>query len=107
MPPRSGIGYVMLKTRPRAIPICMEGMDEILPVGHFFPRLFRTIFIYYGKPVDLSEFYDREHDRETAQACIEKVFVSIHRQQKILKRYRRYRAHLLSKKPACCRFFKP
>ncbi|MBI5244493.1 MAG: 1-acyl-sn-glycerol-3-phosphate acyltransferase [Elusimicrobia bacterium] len=107
LPPRSGIGYVMMKTHPRAIPICMEGMDELLPVGCFIPRFFRTIFIYYGKPVDLSEFYGLEPSRETAQACIEKVFVIIHRQQKILKRYRRYRAYLLSKKPFFFRLYQP
>ena len=107
LPPRSGIGYVMLKTRPRAIPICMEAMDELLPVGHFFPRFFRTVMIYYGKPVDLSEFYGLEQTRETAQACIEKVFVSIHRQQKILKRYRRYRTYLLSKMPFYFRLYRP
>lgn len=105
LPPRSGIGYVMLKTNPRAIPICMDGMDELLPVGAFLPRMFRTVLISYGKPVDVSEFCALEHNRESAKACIEKVFVSIRRQQKVLKRYRRYRAYRLSKLPFYCRIY--
>ena len=106
-PPRSGIGYVMLKTRPKAIPVCMDGMDAVLPVGSFLPRVFNTIFLYYGPAVDLSEFSGVEPSRETAQACIEKVFVSIHRQQKILFRYRRYRRRLLERRSVLFRIYRP
>ncbi len=97
LPPRSGIGYVMLKTRAKAIPVCMDGMDATLPVGRAVPRIGNTILLYYGPPVDLSEFYAEEPTRETAQAAIDKVFVSIRRQQLILARYRRYRRHLLER----------
>jgi 1-acyl-sn-glycerol-3-phosphate acyltransferase len=107
LPPRSGIGFVMLHAMPRAIPICMDGMDDIQPVGRFWPKVFRTVMIYYGKPVDLSEFRDVERNRENAQACIEKVFAQIRRQQAVLKRYRRYRARLLSGMPFWARLYKP
>lgn len=105
--PRSGIGYVMLKTRPKAIPVCMDGMNGLQPVGHFWPRVFRTILLYYGKPVDLSEFYSRPVGREAAQEAIEKVFGEVGRLQKILARYRRRRRRLLAKKPWFCRLYKP
>jgi 1-acyl-sn-glycerol-3-phosphate acyltransferase len=107
LPPRSGIGYVMLRTRAKAIPICMDGMDDVLPVGRALPRMFRTILLYYGKPVDLSEFHGLEPSRETGQAAIEKVMAAIRREQQVLKRYRRYRARLLAGKPFYCRVFKP
>ena len=105
--PRSGIGYVMLKTRPKAIPVCMDGMNGLQPVGHFWPRVFRTILLYYGKPVDLSEFYSRPVGREAAQEAIEKVFGEVGRLQKVLARYRRRRRRLLAKKPWFCRLYKP
>jgi 1-acyl-sn-glycerol-3-phosphate acyltransferase len=107
LPPRSGIGFVMLRTHPRAIPICLEGVDDVLPVGKLFPRIFGTMMIHYGKPVDLSDVYALEPTRENAQICIQKVFASIRRQQALLKRYRRYRAHLLSKMPFYFRFYRP
>jgi 1-acyl-sn-glycerol-3-phosphate acyltransferase len=107
LPPRSGIGYVMLKTRPRAVPVCMDGMSGLQPVGHFWPRVFRTILVYYGKPVDLSEFYDQPITRETAQAAIDKVFAEVGRLKRILQRYRRYRKHLLPKKPFWYRLYEP
>lgn len=107
LPPRSGIGYVMLQTHPRAIPVCMDGMDRTLPVGAFWPRVGNTIFLYFGKPVDLSEFYAQEPSRENAEAAIEKVFKSVRRQQKVLARYRRYRKHILPKRCFLYRFYKP
>ncbi len=105
--PRSGIGYVMLKTRPTAIPVCMDGMSGLQPVGHFWPRVFRTILIYYGKPVDLTEFYAQPVGREAAQAAIEKVFSHVGRQHAVLARYRRYRQRLLAGKPWFYRLYKP
>jgi 1-acyl-sn-glycerol-3-phosphate acyltransferase len=107
LPPRSGIGYVMLKTRPKAIPVCMDGMSGLQPIGHFWPRVFRTILIYYGKPVDLSEFYSRPVGREAAKDAIEKVFAEVGRLQKILARYRRLRRRRLARLPWFCRLYKP
>jgi 1-acyl-sn-glycerol-3-phosphate acyltransferase len=107
LPPRSGIGYVMLKTRPKAIPVCMDGMNGLQPVGHFWPRVFRTILLYYGKPVDLSEFYSRPVGREAAQEAIGKVFGEVGRLQKVLARYRHRRRRLLAKKPWFFRLYKP
>lgn len=107
LPPRSGIGYVMLKTRPKAIPVCMDGMTGLQPVGHFWPRVFRTILLYYGKPVDLTEFYDKPVDRHSAKAAIDKVFKEVARQKAVLTRYRRWRKRALLRMPAIYRFFKP
>ena len=107
LPPRSGIGYVMLKARPTAIPVCMDGMTGLQPVGHFWPRVFRTILLYYGKPVDLSELYDKPLDRASAQAAIDKVFQQVARQKNVLTRYRRYRKRLLLKLPFWHKLYKP
>ncbi|MDD5657300.1 MAG: lysophospholipid acyltransferase family protein [Elusimicrobia bacterium] len=107
LPPRSGIGYVMLKTRPKAIPVCMDGMNGLQPVGHFWPRVFRTILLYYGRPVDLSECYDRPINRETAEAAIQKVFGEVGVLHAKLARYRRYRQHVLSRKSWLYKLYRP
>lgn len=107
LPPRSGIGYVMLQTKATAVPVCLDGMDRTLPVGRFWPRLFNTIMIYYGKPVDLSEFHSQSPSRESAEAAIAKVFERIRKMQRALFRYRRYRRYLLSKRTFCLRMYRP
>ena len=58
---------MILENKPTVIPVCIDGMDQVLPIGASFPRIFKRIRIHYGKPVDLSEFLDREKNRETAQ----------------------------------------
>ncbi len=64
---RGGAGLMILENKPTVIPVCIDGMDQVLPIGASFPRIFKRIRIHYGKPVDLSEFLDREKNRETAQ----------------------------------------
>jgi len=107
LPPRSGIGFVMLRAKAKAIPVCMDGMDRTLPVGSVWPRLFRTIYLYYGPPVDLSEFFGKAPDRETAKAAIDKVFGQVGRCKKVLDRYRRYRRAVLSRRSFIYRIYVP
>ena len=96
LPPRSGIAYVMHQARPKAIPVCMDGMNRVMPVGTIVPRIGQTVYLYYGKAVDLEDLYALPQGREAAEKIIERVFVSIRRQQRVLERYRRLRARRLA-----------
>lgn len=95
--PTTGGASPSLKARTKVIPVCIDGMDRVLPVGRVLPRIFNTVFVYYGPAVDLSEFDGVPATRETAQAAIDKVFASIRRQQQMLARCRRYRERRLRK----------
>lgn len=79
---RSGSGLVILESWPTVVPVCIDGMDRVLPIGSTFPRFFKQIYVYYGKPLNLSEFKDREKDKETAQAVIDKVMETVRMLQK-------------------------
>jgi len=79
---RPGAGFLILETWPAVVPVCIDGMDKVLPIGSFFPRFFKQIYIDYGKPIDLSEFKGRENSKETAQLVIDKVIEAI----KVLQR---------------------
>lgn len=105
--PRSGIGYVMLKNQPKAVPVCMDGMDRVLPVGSFLPRILQTIYIWYGEAPDLTDIYDLPHGRESAQKAIERAFNEVRKMQKILRRYRSYRTRLLARMPFYYRIYAP
>lgn len=85
---RPGAGMLILATRPRVIPVAIEGMNEVLPPGTTVPRLFRRIHVRYGPPVDYSEFVDRPRNRETAQALVDKVMETIRTQHAELRRIR-------------------
>ncbi|MEK6544505.1 MAG: lysophospholipid acyltransferase family protein [Elusimicrobiota bacterium] len=98
-PARLGMGYVILHTFPKTIPVCMVGVDKVLPVGSWWPRIFKTVYLYFGKPVALDEFRGMDADREGSEQVINKVFDQVHRQDRILKRYRRLRARRLVDMP--------
>ena len=74
---RTGTGFLVLETWPAVVPVCIDGMDKVLPIGSSFPRFFKRIYISFGRPLDLSEFKGRKTDRETAQEVIDKVMEAI------------------------------
>lgn len=87
-PGRPGAGLLILATRPTVIPVAIDGMREVLPVGHKIPRVGRRIHVSYGPPVDYSEFLERSRDRDTAQAVVDKVMERIRAQHAELRRLR-------------------
>lgn len=87
-PGRPGAGLLILATRPTVIPVGIDGMREVLPIGHTIPRVGRRIHVSYGRPVDYSEFLDRPRTRETAQAVVDKVMERIRAQHAELRRLR-------------------
>ncbi|UCC49240.1 MAG: 1-acyl-sn-glycerol-3-phosphate acyltransferase [Gemmatimonadota bacterium] len=74
---RPGAGLLILATRPRVIPVAIDGMREVLPIGKIIPRIGKRIYIRYGPPLDYSEFLERPRTRETAQAIVDKVIEAI------------------------------
>jgi len=74
---RAGTGFLVMETWPAVVPVCIDGMDKVLPIGSSFPRFFKRIYIYFGRPVDLSEFKGRKNNKETAQEVINKVMEAI------------------------------
>lgn len=89
---RPGAGFVILENRPTVIPVAIEGMGELLPVGATWPRLGVEIWVYYGEPVDCSEFLDRERSKETAQELVDAILKIVRRQLDAIRRLKRLRA---------------
>src|SRR5437870_7144095 len=76
-PGRPGPGLLVLATRPRVIPVAVEGMREVLPIGCYVPRIFHRISVSIGPPVDYAEFVTLPRTRETAQALVDRVMEAI------------------------------
>jgi 1-acyl-sn-glycerol-3-phosphate acyltransferase len=74
---RAGVGMLILESRPAVVPVYIEGMNQILPIGSMFPRFFKKIQVVYGKPLDFSEFYGLEKNKAMAEAITERVMQAI------------------------------
>ena len=86
---RPGAGLVILETRPTVVPVTIEGMDRVLPVGKRFPRIGQRISIYFGRPVAYEDLQDLERSREVAQTIVDRVMSRVAFQQRVLARMRR------------------
>src|SRR5436190_1462267 len=80
-PGQAGPGLLILATKARVIPVLIEGMRDVLPIGKAVPRVFKRIRVTYGKPVDYTEFLAMPRSRETAQALVDKVMEAIRAQR--------------------------
>jgi 1-acyl-sn-glycerol-3-phosphate acyltransferase len=83
---QAGAGLLILATGARVIPVAIEGMREVLPIGFSVPRIFKRISVTYGPPVDYAEFLAQPRTRETAQALIDRVMAAIREQHAQLRR---------------------
>lgn len=79
--PRGGAGLLILETHPTVVPVCIEGLNRVLPIGKVLPRPFQRVFLYYGPPMDLSRYYAREKSKEVAQEIVEAVMERIRQMQ--------------------------
>jgi 1-acyl-sn-glycerol-3-phosphate acyltransferase len=77
---QAGPALLILATRARVIPVAIEGMQKVLPIGSKVPRLFQRIYVTYGPPVDYEEFLAQPRSRETAQALMDRVMAAIRAQ---------------------------
>jgi 1-acyl-sn-glycerol-3-phosphate acyltransferase len=85
-PGQPGTGLLILATRPRVIPVAIDGMRAVLPIGRYLPRIFKRIYVFYGPPVDYAEFLALPRTRETAEALIDRVMAAIRVQHAEIRR---------------------
>jgi len=88
---RPGAGLVALGTHPTVIPVTIEGMDRVLPIGSSFPRFGHRIYVRFGQPVEYGDLLDRPRSKETAQELVDRVVERIREGQCEIRRHRQRR----------------
>ncbi len=74
---RGGAGILVLENQPVVVPVCIDGMRDVLPIGAYFPRFFKKVYVVFGEPVDLSEFYAQEKSRRAAKLITDKIMARV------------------------------
>jgi 1-acyl-sn-glycerol-3-phosphate acyltransferase len=83
---RPGAGLLALGTGAAVVPVTIDGMDRVLPIGSVVPRVGKRVFVYFGQPIDCSDFADRPRSKETAQELVDRVMKVLRAQQRTLRR---------------------
>jgi len=76
-PGRPGVGKLIYDAKPTAIPVRVFGIEKVLPIGAYIPRIFKKITVIFGKPIDFTEFYSLPDEKETWLKISSKVMGSI------------------------------
>jgi 1-acyl-sn-glycerol-3-phosphate acyltransferase len=74
---RVGVGKLIYDSRPLVIPVAIQGMDKVLPIGCSIPRIFQKIKIIYGEPLELSEYFDMEAGKTTSRMIVDRVMEEV------------------------------
>jgi len=77
---KPGAGLVILANQPTVVPVTVDGLYDVLPVGSTFPRLFNHIWLAFGKPIDYSRYEGRPRSKEAAQEIVDDVIRILRRQ---------------------------
>jgi len=77
---------VILGEQPKVVPVAIDGMAKVLPIGSRIPLIGRRLRISFGQPMDFSEFAGEERSKETAQLVVDRVMDAIREQHEGLRR---------------------
>jgi 1-acyl-sn-glycerol-3-phosphate acyltransferase len=73
----TGVARLALRTGAPIIPVGMIGSDEVQPVDSKLPRLFKTVRIRFGEPIELSHYRGRHDDRLALRDVADEVMFEI------------------------------
>src|SRR2546427_12178011 len=76
-PGRPGAGLLILATRPRVIPVAIDGMQAGLPIGRYLPRIFKRIAESFGSPLGYTDLLAIPRTRDAPQAVIDPRLAAI------------------------------
>jgi 1-acyl-sn-glycerol-3-phosphate acyltransferase len=85
-PGRPGAGMVALATGARVIPVAIDGMREVLPIGAHRPRIGKRIHVWYGPPLAGSADPAPVPSREEAQQLVDRAMAAIRDQVAAIRR---------------------
>lgn len=75
LPPEPGASMIALKSRVPVVPVALINTEKLLPPHALFFR-FARIKVVYGKPVDLSDLYDK-NGREAVEEAGKRIMAAI------------------------------
>jgi 1-acyl-sn-glycerol-3-phosphate acyltransferase len=73
----TGVARLALRTGAPIIPVGIIGSDEVQPIDSKLPRLFKTVRIRFGEPIELGHYQGRHDDRLALRDVADEVMYEI------------------------------
>jgi len=73
----TGVARLALRTGAPIVPVGLVGTDEVQPIDSKLPRLFKTVRIRFGEPIELSHYQGRHDDRLALRDVADEVMYEI------------------------------
>ena len=73
----TGVARLALRTGAPIIPVGIIGSDEVQPIDSRLPKLFKTVTIRFGEPIDLEHYRGRHDDRLALRDVADEVMFEI------------------------------
>ena len=70
---RRGADLLVVQAKPIVVPIAIAGVEDILPIGCYWPRFFKKVVIVIGKPINLSDCYDIPDEAEARERIAQRL----------------------------------
>lgn len=83
---RPGAGFLALETGAAVVPVTIDGMDRVLPVGSRLPRIGQRISVYFGHPIEVGDLAGRPPTRQVAQQLVDRAMERIRFQRRVVAR---------------------
>lgn len=79
---RGAVGKIIYDSKTTVIPTAVFNTRYCMPAGARFPNLFLPLRVVFGKPLDLTRYFDMPFDRNIARAIVKEVMDAIAKIQK-------------------------
>ena len=80
---------MILQNQPVVVPVVIDGMNEVLPIGRVIPKIGKRVYVMFGEPFDYSDYLGRDSSKETSEALVDEVMEKLRAQLAELRsRYR-------------------
>lgn len=73
----TGVARLALRTGSPIVPCGLQGTDEVQPADTPVPRLWRTMRVRFGRPIDVTRYADRSDDRLLLRQITDEVMYEI------------------------------
>jgi 1-acyl-sn-glycerol-3-phosphate acyltransferase len=73
----TGLARLAMRCNATIVPIGLIGTDDVQPIDARLPKLFRTVLIRFGEPIDPARYAGREHDPMALRELTDEVMFEI------------------------------